>query len=407
MTADLPGFNWHLPVQVRFGEGCSRDIPEALQGRPAVVLAFTGTVADELHHAWAQALGTRLLAWVTVTDGLSSVARCRELAARVWPLLQREPQAVLIGVGGGTTLDLAKVLRCRPKDAVDGAGFDAVGAAIRGEAAWPALALSPLWMMPTTAGTGSEVTRWATVWDTDAAPAMKRSFDEPFGYAERAWVDPALTRTCPLGVVRDTALDTLAHALEALWNRHANPASDALALSAARRVITCLPQRLAQPGDAALRRALSLAALEAGMAFSQTRTALAHALSYALTLEQGVPHGAACAVWLPAVWKLAAGRDLRLDAALADLAALLHRTEAKAAASARPRGTKGAGHDDGSTNLGLTDHALAGAASLQRWLRRLGAAADPRELGIDDGEDRLRGALDSPRGRNFVATAAR
>ena len=44
MTADLPGFSWHMPVQVRFGEGCSRDIPEALQGRPAVVLAFTASV---------------------------------------------------------------------------------------------------------------------------------------------------------------------------------------------------------------------------------------------------------------------------------------------------------------------------------------------------------------------------
>jgi alcohol dehydrogenase class IV len=166
-------------------------------------------------------------------------------------------------------------------------------------------------------------------------------------------------------------------------------------MAAARRVLTSLPARLARPDDAGPRRALSLAALEAGLAFSQTRTALAHALSYALTLEQGVPHGAACAVWLPSVWKLAVGRDLGLDLALAELAALLHREESALEASAgrRPKEQP-------------EERATEGAAALTRWLRRLGAAADPREVGVEDGAQRLLSALDSPRGRNFVASPA-
>lgn len=114
------------------------------------------------------------------------------------------------------------------------------------------------------------------MWDTQTEPPMKRSFDEPFGYAERAFVDPDLTLTCPENVTRDCALDALSHALEAIWNRHSNPVSDQLAISAAKRIIAALPRCLEAPTDYGFREQLSLAALEAGLAFSQTRTARCH-----------------------------------------------------------------------------------------------------------------------------------
>jgi phosphonate metabolism-associated iron-containing alcohol dehydrogenase len=264
-------------------------------------------------------------------------------------------------VGGGTTLDLAKVVRCRPVDS----RFETLAFALRGTAPWPALALASLWLVPTTAGTGSEVTRWATVWDTEAVPAIKRSLDEPFGYADRAFVDPALTLSCPAPVTRDCALDALAHALEALWNRHANPISNRLAVAAAQGVVRALPACLRRPDDLLLRTDLALAALQAGLAFSQTRTALAHALSYALTLEQGVPHGLACAAWLPTAWRLAQGRDPGIDALLMEI--------------------------------------FADQQALLEWLRSVGAGHTPQDLGIMDPEARVAAALSSPRGRNFIA----
>ena len=236
-------------------------------------------------------------------------------------------------------------------------------------APWPELLRAPLWLLPTTAGTGSEVTRWATVWDTESRPAAKRSLDEAWGYAERAFVDPALTLSCPAAVTRDSALDALAHALESLWNRQANPLSDRLAVQAARRVIAYLPDLLAQPQDLGLRTQLSLAALEAGLAFSQTRTALAHALSYELTLALGTPHGLACALWLPTAWTLALGRSARTDASL------------------------GAVFDV---------PAAEGPARLRDWLQGLGIDATPAAFGITDADARVQAALQSPRGRNFV-----
>jgi alcohol dehydrogenase len=361
-------FDWRQPVQVRFGAGCVDEIGAALGERPLIVMAFEPARRLGLESLIARQLGERLVDWIDVPEGLCTLARARELSQRVWPLATAQPRAVLLGLGGGSTLDLAKLLRCRPLDA----GFEALPAALRGAAHWPAMQPMPLWLAPTTAGTGSEVTRWATLWDTDGELAVKRSFDEPFGYAERAFVDPALTLSCPPALMRDCALDAFAHALEAIWNRHANPVSDQLALCAARRIVAVLPQALDEPRRAAPREALSLAALEAGLAFAQTRTALAHALSYALTLEQGVPHGLACAIWLPTAWRLAAGREPRVDALLAQV---------------------------------FDVDARRGEDELRHWLEEFGIDARPQAWGVADAAARVDAALSSPRGRNFIGAA--
>jgi len=363
--AASPGFDWRMPVALRFGSGCTLGLADDLGARGVIVLAFEPAEPLGLKAVWSQAFGERLLDWIAVPEGLSTLALARALSVRLWPRLAARPDAVVLALGGGSVLDLAKLLRSRPADG----DFAAVAAALRGTAPWPALVHAPLWLVPTTAGTGSEVTRWATLWDTDGSTAQKRSFDEPWGHAERAFIDPALTLSAPPALTRDTALDTLAHALESIWNRHANPVSDALAVQAARRVHAHLPGVLAQPQGLAGREQLALGALEAGLAFAQTRTALAHALSYALTLEQGVPHGLAVAVWLPTACRLAVGRDAAVDARLQAI-------------------------------FGVPAPAVAGL--LEDWLAGLGVATDPAAYGVQDGAARVQAALLSPRGRNFI-----
>ena len=364
----MPNFHRQMPVAVQFGWGVTRGLAEALKGRPCVVLAFAQAEELGLRQAWAARLGPQLASWITVPDGLGTLGRARELAATLWPRLLKAPDTVLLGLGGGTVMDLAKLLRFQPASG----DFEALVAALRGSAPWPAMSRCELWLLPTTAGTGSEVTRWATVWDTDHGAATKRSFDEPFGWADRALVDPELTLGCPSHVRRDTALDALAHALEAIWNVNANPVSDSLALAAARQIIATLPDALADPESRKLRCDLSLAALNAGMAFSQTRTALAHALSYAVTLEQGLPHGLACAIWLPAAWRMAIGTNTHVDHLLGSI----FRTTAE-----------------------------DGASQLEAWLSCVGVEANPLVHGIFDGSERIQSALGSERGRNFIAVA--
>jgi alcohol dehydrogenase class IV len=279
-------------------------------------------------------------------------------------VLQAHPQATVLAIGGGSTLDLAKVLRYRME-------HTALAAAHWRTNTLPqAVQRHPLWLVPTTAGTGSEVTRWATLWDTDIAVPAKLSWAPADGYAEQAWVDPELSHSCPLRQSRDCALDTLAHALESLWNRNSSPVSEALALDAARLVIATLPDLLDQTGKLDARTALAHASLLAGMAMSHTQTALAHALSYDLTLNEQMPHGEACAVWLPMAWELAVGVTSTCDAALARVFGV-------------PAGE--------------------GAQQLRDWLHALGIA--PRDLReTPAGRATLEQEMRSARGRNFIAS---
>jgi len=370
-TSDLnTQIHWRMPVAVQFGWGVRNRTAQRLGSRPVVVMAYAQALDDPLVQAWRGELGSRLTAWVSVPDGLSTLALARQLSQEVWPQLARAQDTVLIGLGGGSVMDLAKWLRWRPLDGE----FEALLAGLEMPDHDPPGQRHELWLMPTTAGTGSEVTPWATLWDTDTQPARKRSFDHPKAFADRALIDSALSLRCPRSVRRDSAIDALSHGLEAIWNHHRNAISTPLALSAVKRVLRDLPDALTsdelQPAAAI---SLSLAALEAGLAFSQTRTALAHALSYELTLEQGLSHGHAVAVWLPEVWRRALGHAADVDAVLADV-------------HIHPVGD--------------------GADQLEAWLLALGIGNAQTLLNLPnvDIAARMDQALSSARGRHFVGS---
>ena len=308
MAAPALHLAWANPVRIHWGAGCFEGLTT---DAPVVVLADRAAIGYENETLLLERLGPHCKAWSWFQGGLASVPLALQLCEELWPVLSEHPQATVLGIGGGSTLDLAKVLRWR---------FDELQSA---PDCWRINCLPlghvrhPLWLVPTTAGTGSEVTRWATLWDSAVAEPAKLSWAPADGYAEQAWVDPELSYSCPQRQSRDCALDTLAHALEALWNHNSSPISEALALEAARLVIAMLPLLQEQSGNREARSALARASLLAGLAMSHTQTALAHALSYELTLNEKLPHGEACAVWLPMVWELALGATPACDAALA------------------------------------------------------------------------------------------
>lgn len=352
-----------MDLDIQFEAGL---LERLVPASPFVVLADPQAISPQLQARWLSRWRGHCVAWVPQVYGQATLDAALQLAPALWTHLSRDPACALWALGGGTTLDLAKVLRWPLRDPEQ---------AVR---CWQDNALPqqvhrhPLWCTPTTAGTGSEVTPWATLWDLKSEPARKRSWNPPHGRPDQALIDPELTRSCPWRVTRDSALDALSHALESLWNRRADPTSRGQARQAARRILADLPLLREQPQDLALRSRVSHASLLAGLAMARTQTALAHALSYELTLAEGLPHGEACAVWLPMVMELAAQRSPRVRA---DLEVVFDQP--------------------------VTD----AVPWLARWLQDLGVA--PRDLRErPEGEHRLKMALVSERGANFVGAEA-
>ena len=194
---------------------------------------------------------------------------------------------------------------------------------------------------------------------------------DPETWPEAAVIDPDLMLTLPASVTVQSGLDALSHALESIWNVNANPISDAHAVAAAREVMSTLPALLANLSDRALRSRMALAALRAGLAFSNTKTALAHSISYEMTLRFGLPHGIACSFTLPLVLERARGRDAGRDAVLAS----------------------------------IFDGGLQGApATLRRFLRSVGVATEFADYGVTEEDSRrmVAHALEGVRGRNFI-----
>ncbi|RYF38300.1 MAG: iron-containing alcohol dehydrogenase, partial [Comamonadaceae bacterium] len=341
-------------------------LPHLLGERRAILIAFPEAPSLGLVDRMRSLLGSRLAAVETDVRPNPDVEWLAPMYERLW----RDHPGVdcVIALGGGSAIDCAKVMLSRTASGT----FAELLALMDGTPAPANLrGHRRLLAIPTTAGTGSEVTPWATVWDQ--AQGRKLSLQLPWTWPEAAVIDANLMTTLPRAATVASALDALSHALESLWNIHRNPVSAALAVAAARSIVTTLPALLEQPTCIDLREQLATAALQAGLAFSNTRTALAHSLSYDITLAHGVPHGIACSFSLPKIMALAAGRDRALDAQLCEIFA----------------------------SAGVGD----AAAVLAGFLQRVGVSTDPAAYGISPGEwdDRVERALQGARGRNFIA----
>ncbi len=228
--------------------------------------------------------------------------------------------AFIVGIGGGSPLDAAKVV------AVSAAN-PALDAARLYRMDWPEPPL-PVVLVGTTAGTGSEVTPVAVITDTDG---RKRSFRSDAMYAALALGDARYTETMPPAVTASTGVDALAHCLESWFSKKATDVSRAFAAEGVSLLLP--PLRALSEGRTPSheqREALYHGSLLGGMAISVTGTVMPHNLGYYLTETYGVPHGFACAVFLPALLRHAAGcaleetRELsrRIGADAEELAAL-------------------------------------------------------------------------------------
>lgn len=193
----------------------------------------------------------------------------------------------VIAIGGGSVLDCAKAA----------SAFATANATVDSycepNTPLPTKSLS-LIAVPTTSGTGSEVTNVVVL--SSKERGIKKPFSSDVFYPKIALVDPTLTYTMPPSVTACSGLDVFCHALEAYWHVRHYPVGDALAIHALKLVLKYLPIAFKEPTNALAREKMSEASLIAGMSFAMQKTTSAHACSYPLTNIYHIPHGEACAL---------------------------------------------------------------------------------------------------------------
>ena len=202
---------------------------------------------------------------------------------------------VIIALGGGSALDAGKaigVLATNQGPIQNFFGKNKVKNPI-----------PPLIAIPTTSGTGSEVTPYAVITDVKENNHQKKILSDPHIFPKEALVDPNLTFSLSAEVTSDTGIDALSHAIESYVSRRSFPLSESIALQAIEIIGKYLPKLINSPKDAEARSQLMYASMLAGIAIAQTGATLLHAMGYRLTSDLGLPHGRANGILFPYFWE--------------------------------------------------------------------------------------------------------
>lgn len=199
---------------------------------------------------------------------------------------------VIVALGGGSCLDTAKAVAVMANNE----GY--IGDYMGGKKAIEHEPL-PLICLPTTAGTGSEVTDVTVI--TNTSEEIKMMIKHPAFLPKVAVVDPNLSKTAPPKVTAATGIDALCHAVEAYISRRSQPLTDTLALAAIEKIINSIEKAYQNGADLKARDQMALAAMEAGAAFSNASVCLVHGMSRPIGAIFHVPHGISNAMLLPAV----------------------------------------------------------------------------------------------------------
>jgi len=292
--------------------------------------------------------------------------------------LRKKGYDLLLGVGGGSSMDTAKglsVLLAHGGKGQDYGGIDKVPG--------PGV---PIFTLPTTAGTGSEVTNIAIFGDVEKG--YKLGIVSPYLLARLALVDPTLTYRCPPKVTAASGIDALIHAIECYTGNKANTFSDALALEAMRLIVGNLRTAVKNGSDKEARNHMSEGALLAGMAFGNSGVAAVHALAYPLGSRFHVPHGVANGLLLPYVMECNLSANLPKYATVAQMLGV--ETEGLSLQKAAEKGVEAAkalATDIGIPlhlrDLGVPKKALEEMAVATMDVTRL-LGNNPKKLTLDD-----------------------
>lgn len=306
-------FEYTLPTKVIYGIGILKNIENSIRRfgkRRAIlvtdeILAKTGP-ADKVKDGFNKTNINIVCTFDDVPPN-STITSVEQCAAKA----KKNKCDMIIAVGGGSVIDTAKVANILMVKG--GKVADHMGAYLLepDEELWPMI------IIPTTAGTGSEVTKVAVI--ADPANDVKLPFAEEQFLPDMAILDPEVTASMPGKLTATTGMDALTHAIEAYVDKEWSPASDAMALHAIRLINNNILQACAHPEDLQARGAMLVGSFLAGVAFSHSMVGMVHGISHALGGVYHIPHGLANALVLPEVmeYNLDAQMDRFSDIAVA------------------------------------------------------------------------------------------
>jgi alcohol dehydrogenase class IV len=331
-------FAFQVPTEIRFGVGVVSQLAEAaamFDGRPLVVsdpgVAASGIVDRVTAHLAAIGgpadIVTEVEANPTIESAERATDRFRQSGAR-W----------ILAVGGGSSMDVGKAVATLAVHPGPARAYEGVG-----KVPGP---IAPLVCVPTTAGTGSEVTNVSVL--TDRQRVFKMPILSPHLLPRIAICDPELTVTMPPPLTAATGMDALSHAIESYTNTVHHPLAKTYALEAMRLIAASLRAAYANGRDIAARTQMLLASTMAGLAFTRTRLGNVHAMSHPVGAHFNVPHGVVNAVLLPYVmdWNLLGGLETFPAVAVA-LGEPLNGLSQRAAAGLAVDAVRALGHDVG------------------------------------------------------------
>ncbi|WP_342490750.1 iron-containing alcohol dehydrogenase [Bacillus sp. FSL R5-0422] len=316
----MRNFEYHCQTNIMMGTGQSKEIGSivedlVLPGAKVIIVTDSGVRNAGLVQpieAYLQEAGYS----VFVFDQVSPNPRDNECLAGA-ELFRKEQASAVIAIGGGSPMDTAKAI------ALLGPNGGIPEDYISGKKAYANL--SPLICIPTTAGTGSEVTRSSVI--TLAASHKKITLKHALLRPTIAILDPALTLTVPKSITAATGVDALVHAIEGYSCKVTNPISKAMGASAMETIVKYLPAAFEDGSDLEARYKMQEGSLLAGLCFGSADVAAVHCLAEALGSLYDTPHGIANAVFLPYVMQFNAAENKVLHAELAKIMSFADKTD--------------------------------------------------------------------------------
>jgi len=285
-------FTLMYPARIIFGRGVIERLAEEILSLGKRALLVTGCSAMRKSGVLDRVSAIMKSAGVefSLFDGVESDPSLETVNEGI-EFIQRERCDVVIGLGGGSAIDVAKAIASIVKQ--PGTVWEYHRGKKIEKEGLPFIAVS------TTAGTGAEITNNSVLMDREKL--VKKSIRSPHMIAKVALVDPELTLSIPPRITAYTGMDAFVQALESYVTKTSNPITDTLALQAIEVIFHNLPKAVQDGGNIEVREKMALGSLLSAMAFSNSGLGAVHGLAHPIGAHFGVPHGLACAVLLPHV----------------------------------------------------------------------------------------------------------